>query len=138
MSHSTVYLNGQFTPLSEARISVMDRGFLFGDSVYEVIPAYGGHLFRLAQHLRRLDESLHAIHMSNPMTGEEWETVLTTLIAERASVDQSVYLQVTRGVVDARDHAMPENIEPTVFAISNPVPPPDPQKNLPLAAAARR
>ena len=105
----------------------MDRGFLFGDSVYEVIPAYGGHLFRLAQHLRRLDESLHAIHMSNPMTGEEWETVLTILIAERASVDQSVYLQVTRGVVDARDHAMPENIEPTVFAISNPVPPPDPQ-----------
>lgn len=127
MSSGKVYLNGEFIPLSEACIPVMDRGFLFGDSVYEVIPAYGGRPFRLSQHLRRLDESLHAIRMPNPTPPEQWETILTALTAQYPGRDQSIYLQVTRGVADTRDHAIPADLEPTVFAMSNPIPPPDPQ-----------
>jgi len=120
--NNTVYLNGEFIPLVEARISVLDRGFLFGDSVYEVIPAYGGRLFRLQQHLHRLENSLHGIRMQNPMLETQWEQVLATLIAQHPGEDQSIYLQVTRGVAEARDHAIPAGIEPTVFAISTLVP----------------
>lgn len=121
-----VYLNGEFLPLAEAKIPVMDRGFLFGDSIYEVIPAYGGELFRLPQHLQRLANSLHAIHMQNPLETEQWQQVFETLIAQRPGVDQSIYLQVTRGAASIRDHAMPEEaITPTVFAMSNPIQAPD-------------
>lgn len=117
------YLNGHFLPLDEARISPLDRGFLFADGVYEVIPVYGGRPFRLAAHLRRLEQSLHGIRLSNPLTPTQWTEVIGSLIDRNGGGDQSVYLQVTRGVAP-RNHAFPEGCEPTVFAMSNPMPPP--------------
>jgi len=122
------FLNGAFIPLAEARVSVMDRGFLFGDSVYEVIPAYGGRLFRLEQHLRRLEQSLAAIRMATPLGRAAWESALTRLVAPFSGRDEvGVYLQVTRGPAGKRDHAIPEAIRPTVFAMVNPIDPPDPE-----------
>jgi D-alanine transaminase len=128
MEETKVYLNGEFMPQSEARIPVMDRGFLFGDSIYEVIPAYGGRLFRLDQHLHRLDNSLHAIRIKNPLSKAQWTQILETLIQQQPGVNQSIYLQISRGSVAQRDHAIPEgNITPTVFAMSYPIPNPDPK-----------
>lgn len=118
-----VYLNGEFLPAEQARIPVMDRGFLFGDGVYEVIPAYNGHLFRLDQHLERLDNSLRAIRMAPPLTHEAWAGVLRRLIEPCAESDLSVYLQVTRGAAPKRDHAIPAGIPPTLFAMVSPIPP---------------
>ncbi len=118
-----VFLNGLMLPLEEAKISVLDRGFLLGDGVYEVIPAYGGRLFRLEQHLQRLQNSLDAIRIDNPYTNDEWTRILSELIAQGGNADQSVYLQVTRGVAAKRDHAFPHEVKPTVFAMSNPIPP---------------
>lgn len=118
---SVVYLNGEYLPLEEARVSVLDRGFTFGDGVYEVIPVYHRHLFRWREHLQRLDNSLRAIGMDNPMRHEEWHAVLCELVARQPSRDQSVYLQVTRGV-SPRDHAFPSEMRPTVFAMSRPLP----------------
>jgi D-alanine transaminase len=115
------YLNGSFLPLEEARVSVMDRGFLFGDGVYEVIPVYGKRLFRLAHHLKRLQNSLDAVRICNPLTDDEWENILNALIKRNSGSDQAIYLQVTRGVVAKRDHAFPEDTPPTVFAMSTPV-----------------
>jgi len=128
---TTAYLNGEFLPIEEARISVLDRGFLFGDGVYEVIPAYGGRLFRLGPHLDRLQRSLDAIRIRNPLDREQWQQVLERLLEEnRAEAgpdnDQSVYLQVTRGVAPRRDHPFPTAVEPTVYATSSPIAPPDP------------
>ena len=116
------YLNGSFLPLEEARVSVMDRGFLFGDGVYEVIPVYGKRLFRLAHHLKRLQNSLDAVRISNPLADDEWENILTELIKRNSGSDQAIYLQVTRGVAARRDHAFPEDTSPTVFAMSTPAP----------------
>lgn len=109
-----VYLNGEFLPPERAAVPVFDRGFIFGDGVYEVIPVFGGRLFRLAHHLARLDNSLAQIHLRNPLTAGEWERIFARLI-EGNGPDQSIYLQVTRGVAP-RDHAYPPNIPPTVFA----------------------
>jgi len=122
-----VYLNGEFLPLEEARIPVMDRGFLFGDSIYEVIPAYSGRLFRLPHHLQRLTDSLNAIRMQNPLSAEQWHSMLESLVKQNPGQDQSVYLQVSRGAAVARDHAIPEGISPTVFAMSTPFSPIDPK-----------
>ncbi|MGB5427542.1 MAG: D-amino acid aminotransferase [Gammaproteobacteria bacterium] len=119
---STAYLNGEFRPLSETRVSVMDRGFLFGDGVYEVIPVYGGRLFRLTHHLKRLRNSLDGVRIANPLSDAAWATMLTELVARNAGHDQAVYLQVTRGVAPRRDHAFPENCSPTLFAMSTPMP----------------
>lgn len=116
---SQVYLNGQFLPADEARVSVFDRGFIFGDGVYEVIPVFGGRLFRLSHHLTRLEASLAAIRLRNPHTPGEWKTIFTHLLAQGTG-DQSIYLQVTRGVAP-RDHAFPPNIKPTVFAYAQPL-----------------
>lgn len=118
-----VFLNGAFLPAEQASISVLDRGFIFGDGVYEVIPAYGRHLFRLDQHLDRLQNSLDAIRISNPMARERWHEILNNLVLLNEGEDQSVYLQVTRGVAK-RDHAIPDNVKPTIFAMSNPLIPP--------------
>lgn len=115
--NDTVYLNGQFLPLEEARISVLDRGFLFGDGVYEVIPAYGGRLFRLDEHLARLESSLDQIRIRPPLTHREWGSVLDRLLPDDR--DRSVYLQITRGVAEKRDHAMPATPKPSVFAMSS-------------------
>jgi D-alanine transaminase len=128
----TVYLNGEFLPLDQAKVSVLDRGFIFGDGVYEVIPVYGGQLFRLNQHLQRLDHSLAGIRLDNPLAYDQWNSILEELV-ERNTIedngDQSVYLQVTRGVAK-RDHAFPKGVAPTVFAMSNPLAP------LPVSLAA--
>lgn len=127
MANPKVYLNGEFLALADARVSVLDRGFLFGDSIYEVIPVYAGRPFRLLQHLQRLDDSLRAIRMITPLSTTEWREMLERLIRERPDSDQSIYLQVTRGAAEGRDHAIPEGIFPTVFAMSTPLPPPDPR-----------
>jgi D-alanine transaminase len=128
----TVYLNGTFMPMEEACIPVTDRGFLFGDGVYEVIPAYGGRLFRLSHHLQRLQNSLDGIRLASPLDNSEWENVLNALLAHNAEKagrnnDQAVYLQITRGSAAKRDHSFPADIRPTVYAASNPIPDPDPQ-----------
>ena len=121
MENKTVYLNGQYLPLNEAKISVLDRGFLFGDGVYEVIPSYSGHLFHFQEHLERLENSLAAIRLTNPYTRKQWLEFLTPLLD--ANFDQYIYLQITRGVADKRDHAFPDNTPATVFAMcSNIVP----------------
>lgn len=120
--NATVYLNGEFVPAGEAKVSVLDRGFIFGDGVYEVIPAYGGHLLRLEHHLERLDQSLAAIRLENPLTEAAWSHVLNQVVSRNDGEDQSVYLQVTRGVAK-RDHAFPANVEPTVFVMSTPLQP---------------
>jgi D-alanine transaminase len=114
-----VYLNGEWLPLSEARVSVLDRGFIFGDGIYEVIPAFAGRLFRLDQHLQRLDNCLASVRMANPLTHAQWRAVLNSLLERNGGGDQSVYLQITRGVAK-RDHVLAEPIPPTVFAMSTP------------------
>lgn len=115
----TVYLNGVFLPLAQATIPVLDRGFMFGDGVYEVIPVYNGQAFRLDEHIQRLQASLAAVRIRNPLATVAWRAMLLQLIAEnKALQDQSLYLQVTRGVAP-RDQAFPpESVAPTVFAMS--------------------
>lgn len=116
----TAYLNGEFLPLDQARIPVLDRGFIFGDGVYEVIPVYSRRPFRLPGHLARLQRSLDAIRLANPMTDAEWSRLINDLIARHGVEDQSVYLQVTRGVAK-RDHAFPKECKQTVFMMSSPL-----------------
>lgn len=118
-----IYLNGGFMPIEEARIPVLDRGFIFGDGVYEVIPVYSRRPFRLAEHLRRLQYSLDGIRLANPNSDAEWAELLGQVIARNEGEDQYVYLQVTRGVA-RRDHAFPKEVRPTVFIMSNPLLPP--------------
>jgi D-alanine transaminase len=131
------YLNGTYTPLCDAKISVMDRGFIFGDGVYEVVPVYAGRPFRFSQHMARLDRSLAELRIANPLTRAEWHDIATKLIAGLAdhacasglnslNPNHLVYLQITRGVA-LRDHAMPQDITPTVFAMAT-------QMNLPNAS----
>ena len=115
-----VYLNGEFVPLGEAKISVLDRGFIYGDGVYEVIPAYHRAPFRMPHHLKRLQASLDGIRLANPMDHEGWDALVRDLVARQPFDDQSVYLQVTRGVAK-RDHAFPKGVAPTVFMMSNPL-----------------
>jgi D-alanine transaminase len=115
-----VYLNGEFMPLEDARIPVLDRGFIFGDGVYEVIPVYSRHPFRLPEHLARFKRSHEAIRLQYPMTDADWTELVRELIARNRSDDQSVYLQVTRGVAK-RDHAFPKGATPTVFGMSGPL-----------------
>jgi len=116
--NSTVYLNGQYLPLKQAKISVCDRGFLFGDGIYEVIKAYHGKPFGLHAHLKRLSESLSAIHLPLSMSAKDWEHIIESLIAKNPiSPQQVIYLQVTRGADHpARNHRLPSGtITPTVF-----------------------
>ncbi len=119
-----VYLNGEFLPLEQARVSVMDRGFLFGDGVYEVIPAYGGKPFRLEEHLARLDNSLAEIRMGPPLDHAGWTVILGRLTAQFPGRDQSLYLQVTRGPADERNHVIPATVTPTLFAMTSLLTPP--------------
>ncbi len=114
----TVFLNGKFLPESQAHVSVLDRGFIFGDGIYEVIPVYGGKLFRFDEHMSRLQNSLDAIKIINPLSGDEWKKTLIELIHLNGDGDLSLYLQITRGSAK-RDHAIPENPTPTVFAMCN-------------------
>jgi D-alanine transaminase len=120
---STVYLNGEFLALEQARIPVMDRGFLFGDGVYEVIPVYDRQPFRLHEHLARLQASLDGIRLANPHIVAEWERLIGQIVALAEWQDQGVYLQVTRGP-GPRDHAFPKSVQPTVFILPMQLSPP--------------
>ena len=116
-----IYLNGRYMPIEEAKISVLDRGFIFGDGVYEVIPVYSRRPFRLESHLQRLQHSLDGIRLPNPHSGAEWTAIISELIARNAPQDQYLYLHITRGVAK-RDHAFPSPpVKPTVFVMSTPL-----------------
>lgn len=112
------HLNGQTLPLCDAKVSVLDRGFIFGDGVYEVIPVYGRRLFRFDEHMARLQRSLTKLRIANPHTREGWLALVRELVAAQPAHDQLVYIEVTRGVA-LRDHVMPEGISPTVFAMTS-------------------
>ena len=120
---SMVFLNGKVLPIEEAKVPVLDRGFIFGDGVYEVVPVYSRVAFRLEEHLARLERSLGAIGIRNPFSRAQWRDVVYRIVDAQSFDDQSVYFQVTRGVAK-RDHAFPKNAEPTVFVMSNPLVPP--------------
>ncbi len=113
-----VYLNGEFIALNNAHVSVLDRGFIFGDGVYEVIPAYGKRLFRLQHHLERLNNNLNAIQIKNPLSSGDWQLLIEQLIIKNHLNNQSVYLQITRGVAP-RDHKFPHQENPTVFMMTS-------------------
>jgi D-alanine transaminase len=115
-----IYLNGEFMPIEQARIPVLDRGFIFGDGVYEVIPVYSRHPFRLAEHLRRLQDSLNSIKLANPHDDATWMRLIGRLVQLNEPEDQSVYMHITRGPAK-RDHAFPKVVTPTVFMMSNPL-----------------
>jgi D-alanine transaminase len=132
-----VYLDGQYLPLADAKVSVLDRGFLFGDGIYEVIPVYARRPFRLAEHLARLDASLAGIRMANPHTAAAWAECIAGLIARHSDDNQSIYLQVTRGPMAVRRHVFPEIVRPTVFMMSEPLPTPSAeQRQLGVAAVS--
>jgi len=117
------YLNGAYLPLGEARVPVLDRGFIFGDGIYEVVPFYHGRPFRLQQHFARFARSLAEIQLANPLSEDAWRTVLARLVDSSTTGDAMVYIQVTRGVA-ARDFAFPAGVEPTAFAMVSPLPRP--------------
>ncbi len=121
------YLNGEYLPLNQAKVSVLDRGFIFGDGVYEVIPVYGRRLFRFDEHMARLQRSLAKIRLPNPHAEAEWLERCRRLSQAHESADQLVYLQVTRGVA-LREHAMPADIEPTVFMMCSAMKPATPEQ----------
>lgn len=115
-----IYLNGRFMPIEEARVPVLDRGFIFGDGVYEVVPVYSRKPFRLDGHLDRMQASLDGIRLANPMPREAWRRAIGELVAAQDFDDQSLYVHITRGVA-LRDHAFPKGVAPTVFMMSNPL-----------------
>ena len=118
----TAYVDGAFLPLAEARVSPMDRGFLFGDGAYEVIPVYSRRAFRLDEHVARLGNTLAAMRLANPHGADEWKAIILEIVARNPWDDQSVYLQVTRGADTKRNHAFPgPEVKPTVFLMSEPL-----------------
>ncbi len=126
MNDALVFLNGEWLPISQAKVSVLDRGFIFGDGVYEVVPVYGSRLFRFDEHMARLTRSLTKLRITNPAAREEWLSRCRRLIEatqkDTGAADQLVYIQVTRGVAP-RDHVMPQGVVPTVFMMANPMKP---------------
>ena len=119
------FLNGEFIPVESARISPLDRGFLFGDAVYEVIAVYGGRALLLDEHLQRLARSLAELRIAAPHTDEAWRALIGELIARNGGRDMGLYLQVSRGADTGRDHGFPQNLAPTVFAMASPLAPTD-------------
>ncbi|OGA16324.1 MAG: D-amino acid aminotransferase [Betaproteobacteria bacterium RIFCSPLOWO2_02_FULL_66_14] len=115
-----IFLNGRFIPIEQAMVPVLDRGFIFGDGVYELVPVYSRVPFRFDEHLARLERSLAAVRIRNPHSREKWREIIAQLVALQPEEDQGVYFQVTRGVAK-RDHAFPQGVEPTVFVMSNPL-----------------
>ena len=115
-----VFLNGKFLPIEEAKVPVLDRGFIFGDGVYELVPVYSRVPFRLDEHLARLERSLAETRIRNPYTRAQWRELIYRLVDAQSFDDQGLYFQVTRGVAK-RDHAFPKDVEPTVFMMSNPL-----------------
>ena len=116
----TVFLNGEFMPMEEARVPVLDRGFIFGDGIYELVPVYSRAPFRLEGHLARMERSLSEVKIANPYSRAEWTKIIEQMIDKQSFDDQGVYWQITRGVAK-RDHAFPKNVQPTVFMMSNPL-----------------
>ncbi len=116
----TVFLNGEFMPMEEAKVPVLDRGFIFGDGIYELVPVYSRAPFRLDGHLARMERSLSEVGIRNPYTRVEWARIIGQMIERQPFDDQGVYWQVTRGVA-RRDHAFPKDVQPTVFMMSNPL-----------------
>jgi len=127
IADSLCYLNGAYGPLGEAKISVLDRGFIFGDGVYDVAPVYGRKLFRFDEHMARLESGLAKLRIENPLSRNEWLACCRKLVAAQPAEDQLVYVQVSRGVAP-RDHVMPQGILPTVFAMANPMKPATPEQ----------
>ena len=125
------YLNGEYTRVCDAKVSVLDRGFIFGDGVYEVVPVYGQRLFRFDEHMARLQRGLDKLRIANPHGREAWlqrcRQLVQGLAAHDGSQDQLVYIQITRGVAP-RDHVMPAQIEPTVFMMVTTMKPPTPEQ----------
>ena len=129
------YLNGEYTEVRDAKVSVLDRGFIFGDGIYEVLPVYAGKVFRFDEHMARLERSLGKLRIANPLTKPQWLERCRTLVAAFAqrqgaaagSADQMVYIQVTRGVAP-RDHVMPADISPTVFMMTGAMKPATPEQ----------
>jgi D-alanine transaminase len=125
----TAWFNGSFMPLAEVRISPLDRAFLFGDAVYEVIPVHAGQAFLLDPHLDRLERSLHELGIRNPCRRTEWIEIISGLIEQNGGGNLSVYLQVSRGADIKRDHAFPsENVQPTVFGMVSTMADPHPEQ----------
>ncbi len=120
MTRVRAFLNGTYLSLEDCRISPLDRGFLFGDGIYELLPVYQGSPFYLSQHLSRLEHSLQEIRINNPHSRDEWNTIVATLIQQSDSEDLAIYIQVTRGVAP-RDHVFPKDASATVFAMANPL-----------------
>lgn len=123
MGTQNIYLNGDYLPLNEAKVSVLDRGFIFGDGVYEVIPVFAGKPLRFEHHMQRLQNSLDAVQIKNPLTNIEWKNIISKLVADTdlkypTMQDQSIYLHITRGVAQ-RDHSFPPESKATVFVMSN-------------------
>lgn len=116
----TVFLNGQFLPMEEAKVPVLDRGFIFGDGIYELVPVYSRAPFRLEGHLARMERSLSEVKIPNPYSRAEWTRLIGELIERQSFDDQGVYWQITRGVA-RRDHSFPKGVQPTVFMMSNPL-----------------
>jgi D-alanine transaminase len=116
------YLDGEYTALRDAKISVLDRGFIFGDGIYEVVPVYGGQPFCFEEHMARLDRSLAELQIANPLSLAQWREIVARLTAPGGNEPQSVYFQLTRGVAP-RDHSMVRGLRPTVFVMVNPLPP---------------
>ena len=116
----TAYLNGEFQETDACTISPLDRGFLFGDSVYEVLPVYHGNIFRCDDHLRRLDYSLNSINIANPLSDDQWKAIFSELIARCGLTDLSIYLQVSRGTAPLREHSPTNDMHPTIFAMTMP------------------
>ena len=131
MTDALCHLNGELLPISQAKVSVLDRGFIFGDGIYEVVPVYGGRLFRFDEHIARLNRSLAKLRIANPHGRDDWLRLARDLVAATAdatgSSDQLVYIQITRGVAP-RDHVMPAHITPTVFMMANPMKPATPEQ----------
>lgn len=118
---SIVYLNGHFIPREQAMISVFDRGFMFSDSLYEVIPVFSGHPFCFDRHMERLEAGIEALGMQAGCAGIDWLAIVEQMIDKNGGGNQSIYLQLTRGVGAMRDHTAPREFSPTVFVMSNPL-----------------
>lgn len=121
---TVAYINGEYMPLEECRISPMDRGYLFGDGIYEVIPVYDGQLVALPYHIERLRNGLAEIKLPIPWSDEQLSTILTTLVGENGGGFQGLYLQISRGAYPRRQHAMPAEVQPTLFAYTFKIAPP--------------
>ncbi|MBL7001029.1 MAG: D-amino acid aminotransferase [Gammaproteobacteria bacterium] len=125
-----VYLNGKYPPAIEAQVSILDRGFMFGDGVYEVIPVYSGKVFALEEHLERLQQSLDAVEIKNPFALADWQGIIQHLIKiNTGAQDAAIYLQITRGVMEKRDHVYSREMTPTVLVMCRPVEFPSQDKN---------